>query len=105
MPYFDQTIERGVPYDINVDATGAGTVAITLLKVNRRDRFAAAEQLFVDAGEATTLTDTAGTRIDRVIVAVHPAGNATIAVEIRQGAVAFSQSCVGDTDIVFDTVP
>jgi hypothetical protein len=105
MPYFGEMIERGVPYDINVDATAAGAVAITILKVNKRDRFAAAEQLLADAGEATTLTDTAGPRIDRVIVAVHPAGNATVAVEIRQGAVAFSQSCVGDTDIVFDTVP
>jgi hypothetical protein len=105
MPYFNEKIKRGIPYRINVDASGAGTVAITVLKINKRDRFAAAEQLFADADAAMTLTDAAGPKIGRIIVAVHPAGNATVSVEIIQGARAFSQACFGDTDIVFDTEP
>jgi hypothetical protein len=105
MPFFDQALKQAVEYDINVDTSGAGKVAVTILKINKRDRLAAAEQHTVQAGTQTTLKDTAGLRIDRVIVHVHPAGNGTVAVEVKQGAISFSQSCVGDTDIVFETVP
>jgi hypothetical protein len=104
MPFFEQTLKQGVEYDINVDASGAGAVAITILKINKRDRLAAAEQHTVVSGARTTVKDTAGLRIDRVIIHVHPAGNNTVSVEVKQGAVAFSQTCTGDTDIVFDTV-
>jgi hypothetical protein len=105
MPFFNQLIERGIPYEINVDASAAGRVAITILKVNKRDRLAAAEQFSVPAGLRTTLTDVAGARIDRIIMAVHPEGNTQVSIEITQGAMSFAQTCNGDTDIVFDTMP
>jgi hypothetical protein len=106
MPYFVETIHRGVPYDINVDATIGNTTAITILKIDKKDRIAAAEHHTVPGAALTTLTDTAGPKIDRLIVAVHPAGDSTVTVEIRQPpGTSFTQTCDGDTDIVFDTAP
>ncbi|HEY3026542.1 MAG TPA: hypothetical protein VGJ55_10365 [Pyrinomonadaceae bacterium] len=105
MPYFDQPITQGIPYLINVDNSTGGKTAITILKINRRDRFAAAELRFVDPGVRTQLTETVERGIDRVIIAVHPPAFNQLGVEIKQDAVSFPQSCNGDTEIVFDTVP
>lgn len=105
MPYFDQPITQGIPYLINVDNSTGSKAAITILKINRRDRFAAAELRFVDPGVRTQLTETVERGIDRVIIAVHPLVGNALGIEIKQGPLSFPVSCNGDTDIVFDAMP
>jgi len=105
MPFFDTPFKQTVPYNINVDNATGGRVAITILKIDKRDKLAAAEQLAVAAGARTTLTDTPASNIDRIILQVRPLGGNTLGVVVQQGTVTFSQSCNGDTDIVFETVP
>jgi hypothetical protein len=105
MPYFETPLKQTIPYEMNFDNNTGGKIAITIFKIDNHDRIAAAELLSVDAGARTTLTDTAGSRIERIILSVRPLPGNTAGVEIRQGTVSFPQSLLGDTDIVFDTVP
>src|SRR5882672_9142202 len=99
MPYFDTPLKQTMPYNMNIDNSTGGSVAITIFKINHRDRIAAAELLTVDAGAVTTLTDTPGARIERIILSVRPLAGNTLGIGIKQGNVSFSQSIDGDTDI------
>jgi len=111
MPYMGE-LRQAVAYNIAVDASGVADkkVAITIEKINRRDKVQAAETYSVDARANQTIPDTAGQRIDRVIISVHVPAGATAEVVVSQtnanGTVStFRQTCAGDTDLVFDTVP
>lgn len=57
------------------------------------------------AGARTTLSDTIGPRIDRMIMSVHPPRNTQVLIEIVQGMTTFTETCNGDTDLVFDAIP
>jgi len=105
MPYFDTPLKQTLPYDMNFDNSVGGKIAVTIFKIDNHDRIADAERLSVAAGATTTLTDTPGARIERIILAVRLLAGNTAGVGIKQGSVSFSQSLDGDTDIVFDTVP
>jgi hypothetical protein len=106
MPYLGD-LKQATAYTINVDngPIVAGKTCITIVKINRRERVASAETESIAAGVRTGINDTAAARIDRIIIQVHPPANATVNVEVVQGLSSFTQACVGDTEMVFDTVP
>jgi hypothetical protein len=100
-------LKQATAYTINVDNGSVISLktAITILKVNRRDKIASAVVSTIAAGARTTINDTPGSGIDRVIIQVHPPSNATINVEVVQGNSSFATTCNGDTDLVFDAIP
>jgi hypothetical protein len=67
-------LNQATSYALNVDASGiiGKTTAITIEKINSRDKLQAAETFLVGALTRSTFTDTAGLRIDRIIIRIHP---------------------------------
>jgi len=106
MPYLGE-LKQSTAYNINVDAGGVTgkKVGITIEQINQRDRLQSVQTNGVGAGARQSFTDTVGSRIDRVIIHMHPPPGGQASVEVVQGNDAFQQTCNGDTDLVFDAVP
>jgi hypothetical protein len=100
-------LKQATAYNILVDAASvtAQNTAITIVKINKRDRVQSAETYAVAPGARQTITDTAGLRIDRIIIQFHPPGGGAPQVEVTQGSSIFRQTCNGDTDLVFEAIP
>ena len=111
MPYMGE-LRQAVAYNVVVDCGGitAKKTALTIIKINRRDKVQAAETYTVDPGARQTVTDTAGLRIDRVVLQIHPPQLSTAEVTVQQdlgggNSSSFRLTCNADSDLVFDTIP
>ncbi|MEO8703827.1 MAG: hypothetical protein ABI867_27500 [Kofleriaceae bacterium] len=101
---FKGELKRQVAYNINVDNSGSnGKTAVTIVKINKAEKFQAAETFIVDAGARAQLTDTCGLKIDRVVISIYPTKGQSIPVDVSQAG-SNSEQCVGDTDLVFDLI-
>lgn len=99
-------LNQATPYALNVDTTGVigKTTAITIEKISSRDKFQAAETVLVAAATRSTFTDTAGLRIDRIIIRIHPPTLGVAELEVVQGSLSFKQTANGDIDLVFTLI-
>jgi hypothetical protein len=106
MPFYGE-LKREIACTISIDngPIGAGSTAVTILKISRRDNIASAETALIPAGARAQFSSTAGARIDRMVVEVRSPKGGTVNVDVRQPTIAFVDTCVGDTDLVFETVP
>ncbi len=105
MPFMGE-LKQATAYAINVDnAQSSGKTAIVILKINRREKFAAAETHAVAAAVRVTLGDTCGPRIDQVIIQFRLSRGARVNLEILQGLQSFPITIEADADFMFDVVP
>ncbi len=103
---FKGVLKQGVQFRVDVDNTGqppGEKVAITILKINRRDKIGSADHWTIDGGQALPISDTCGTGISRVIIFVNPfAGRVTPITVTQAGVGVFNDPGEGDTQLVFD---
>ncbi len=101
---FKGELKKQVQFTIEVAGDPTGKTAITVVKINRRERVANADPTTVDIGAAQTITEKLGLGIDRVMIYVNPPAGGKCNVTIAQGAANFADQCEGDTTLVFDAI-
>jgi hypothetical protein len=99
-------IKRATPFTIEVDNNSALSCAITVQKINRRERMTNVDPTTVAAGAAgQVINEQVGLGIDRLIIDVNPGEGCRVTVRVNQGAqVATSDDCQGDARLVFDAI-
>jgi len=105
---FKGVLKQAVAFTVDVDNTGnpSTKVAVTILKINRRDKINSADHMTVAGGQLQQITDTAGPRIERVLIFVNPADGTAAPVTVNQSTLgAFNDPGDRDTCLVFDAEP
>lgn len=102
---FKGVLKQQMAYTIEVASASAEKTAVTVLKVNRRDKIASADPSTIAAAATTQIQDNVGGNIDRIVIMVAPPEGGQATVRVVQGADQFIQICMGDTQLVFDAVP
>jgi hypothetical protein len=103
MPYKGE-LKKQTPFTLEVVGAGNDKSAITIVKINRKEKVANADPTTILMGATQTITDQVGLGIDRVMVYVNPPSGGTVRVTVMQGATQFSDVCGGDSILIFDAV-
>jgi len=110
---FRGMLQQGSPFTIEVsnNINNTDACAVTLLMVTRQGRIINATPTTVPPNTTGTITDTAASNVDRVLVILNPPlpgslGPPIVTVRTSQNnAVIANDMYQADTEIVFDVVP
>jgi hypothetical protein len=101
---FKGEIKRQTSFTIDVAGDATGPTAITVVKINRREKVSNADPTTIAMAASQTITEKLGPGIDRLMIYVNPPAGGRCNVRILQDAMQFTDTCEGDTILIFDAI-
>jgi len=101
---FKGELKKQTPFTIDVVGSANDKCAITIVKINRKEKVANADPTTIPMGVAQTITDQLGPGIDRVFIYVNPPAGGQVKLTLNQGGTQFVDMCNADSILVFDAV-